>query len=236
MKIQLLGNCTILLSSKNSQILFDPYFNNFGNLFYKRTASVSTYYKSIDHLDAILLSHEHFDHMDIMFLNKFKNKCPIYSPKGSLKPLIFKSKWIRKGDELNIGDFSITVVQANHLCPTVGYIVRAEGSTIYFSGDTYYGKFMKSISEKFTIDIAMLTVTRYLLPMTMGEKGMLKCLNDLKPKYFIPIHQDIAQRFSLNNSKISFSRLNDKIMEENLSTKTVWLNNGDEFKVTPIKN
>jgi L-ascorbate metabolism protein UlaG (beta-lactamase superfamily) len=225
-----MGNCTILLSSKNSQILLDPYFNNYGNLFYKRTSPVSPYYKSIKHLDAILLSHAHFDHTDIIFLNKFKNKCPIYSPKLSLKPLIFKSKWINKGDEFNIGDFSITVVQANHICPAVGYIIRAEGSTIYFSGDTYYGKFIKSISEKFTIDIAMLTVTRYLLPMTMGEKGSLQCLKDLKPKYFIPIHQDIAQRFQ-PNSKISYSRLNNKLMQENLPTKIVKLNNGDVFNI-----
>lgn len=226
-----MGNCTILLSSKNSQILFDPYFNNFGNLLYKRTTAVSTCYKDIKHLDAILLSHDHFDHMDIKFLSKFKNKCAIYSPKWSLKPLIFKSKWIRKGDEFNVGDFSIIVVQANHICSAVGYIVKSEDLTLYFAGDTYYGKFMKNISENYTIDIAMLPITRYLPPMTMGEKGALLCLKDLNPKFIIPMHQDIIQRFQFINTKISINELNDKIISENLSTKLIQLNNGEIFYI-----
>ncbi|MFT5872482.1 MAG: L-ascorbate metabolism protein UlaG (beta-lactamase superfamily) [Clostridium sp.] len=235
MKIQLLGNCTILLTSKNSQILFDPYFNNSGNLFYKRTDNVSTCYKDIKHLDAILLSHEHFDHMDIMFLNKFKNKCRIYATKWSLKPLIFRSKLIWKGDEFVVGDFSITVVQANHVCPTVGYIIKSEGLTLYFAGDTYYGKFMKNISKKYTIDIAMLPVTRYFPPMTMGERGALLCLKELSPKFFIPMHQDIIQRFSFINSTISMNELKDKIISENLSTKLINLNNGEVFIPPTIK-
>lgn len=231
MNIQLLGNCTILLSSKNSQILFDPYFDNTGNLFYKRTTDVSTYYKDIKHLDAILLSHEHFDHMDIRFLNKFKNKCAIYAPKWSLKPLIFKSKSVRKGDEFVVGDFSITVVQANHVCPSVGYIIKSEGLTLYFAGDTYYGKFMKNISEKYTIDIAMLPITRYLPPMTMGERGALLCLRDLNPRFLIPMHQDIVQRIQFINSTISMNELNSKIISENLLTKLIHLDNGEIFYI-----
>lgn len=235
MKIQLLGNCTILLTSKNSQILFDPYFNNFGNLLYKRSDNVSTCYKDIEHLDAILLSHAHFDHMDAMFLNKFKNKCSIYAPKWSLKPLIFRSMLVCKGDEFTIGDFLITVVQANHVCPAVGYIIRSEDLTLYFAGDTYYGKFVQNISEKYTIDIAMLPVTHYLPPMTMGEKGALLCLKYLNPKFFIPMHQDIVQRFSLINSTISMNDLEDKIVSENLSTKLVHLSNGEIFVPTIMK-
>lgn len=231
MKIQLLGNCTILLSSKDSQILFDPCFNNFGNLLYKRTTAVSTYYKEINHLDAILLSHDHFDHMDIKFLSKFKGKCNIYAPKLSLKTLMFRSNSVSIGDEFVVGNFSITVVQANHLCPAVGYIIKSEGLVLYFAGDTYYGTFMKNISEKYKIDIAMLPITRYVPPMTMGEKGALLCLKDLKPKILIPMHQDIAQRFQVTNSPISMNKLKDKIMSENLRTKLVHLNNGEFFNM-----
>jgi L-ascorbate metabolism protein UlaG (beta-lactamase superfamily) len=229
MKIQLLGNCTVLLTSEKSQILFDPYFNNFGNLLYKRTDNVSTCYKDIKHLDAILLSHEHFDHMDIMFLNKFKNKCSIYAPKWSMKPLMFGSKLVCKGDEFVVGDFSITVVQANHVCPAVGYIIRSEGLTLYFAGDTYYGKFMKDISKKYAINIAMLPLTNYFPPMTMGESGALLCLKDLIPEFFIPMHQDISQRFQFINSKISMDELKNKMLLANLPTKLVNLSNGESF-------
>ncbi|MEW9097095.1 MAG: MBL fold metallo-hydrolase [Clostridiaceae bacterium] len=229
MEIKLLGNCSVLLKSKKSQIMLDPYFSNNGNLLYKRTTNVSTYYKEIEHLDAILLSHSHFDHMDIKFLNKFKDKCTIYSPKLSLNTLMFKSRWIKKGQEFVVGDFSITVVQANHICPAVGYIIKAEGVTIYFAGDTYYGKFMKDISRENAIDIAMLPITHYLPPMTMGESGALKSLRDLTPKIMIPIHQDIAQRLPFTSTKVSIGRLRDKISNENLQTQLIHLKNGECF-------
>lgn len=231
MKIQLLGNCTVLLSSKNSQIIFDPYFSNFGNLMYKRSGQVSTYYKEIEHLDAILLSHTHFDHIDMKFLNRFKDKCDTYAPRWSIKPLTLKTKSVSKGHEFTVGDFSITVVEAHHICPTVGYIVRCEGLIFYFAGDTYYGEFIKGISDRFKIDIAMLPVTQYFPPMTMGEKGTVKCLKALEPKYFIPMHLDLAQRFQLPGLGISISKLNDKMVSEKIPAKLVHLNNGENFEI-----
>ncbi|MBU3106439.1 MBL fold metallo-hydrolase [Clostridium gasigenes] len=135
----------------------------------------------------------------------------IYAPKCSLKPRLFNSKLISKGDMFTAGDFSITVVQANHVCPAVGYIVKSEDITLYFSGDTYYGEFIKDISEKYEIDIAILPVTKYIPPMTMGEKGALNCLEMLNAKYFIPMHQDIVPRLKIINSKISMSELSNKI-------------------------
>ncbi|MGL5352016.1 MAG: MBL fold metallo-hydrolase, partial [Clostridium sp.] len=183
--------------------------------------------EEINNLDGILLSHEHFDHIDMKFLSKFKNKCPIYAPKWSLKPKLVNSKSLCKGDEFTVGEFSITVVQANHICPSFGYIIKAENKTIYFSGDTYYGDFMKDISEKYDVDIAILPVTRYVPPMTMGEKGVVKCLKTLKPKYFIPMHQDIVPRIKLISSHISMDKLKEFIKTEGLITKLVHLENGE---------
>lgn len=229
MKIRLLGNCTVLLTSKNSQILLDPYFSNSGNLLFKRAHNVSEIYKDIEHLDGILLSHEHFDHMDIRFLKKFKNKCSIYAPKGAVVSMVLGGRLAGIGDEFSIGDFSITVIQAIHLCPTVGYIIRSEGTTLYFSGDTYYGNFIKAISQKHKIDVAMLPVTSYFPPMTMGIKGALLSLKDLHPKYFIPMHQDLVQRFQHTDSAASVDTLMDKMVSEGLRTELVSLKNGEVF-------
>jgi L-ascorbate metabolism protein UlaG (beta-lactamase superfamily) len=231
MNIQLLGNCSILLSSINSQILFDPYFSNWGNPIFKRSTPVSDSYMDIEKLDAILLSHTHFDHIDSSFLNKFKEKCDIYAPKWSLKPPTFKTRPVSKGYEFTVGDFSITAVEAHHLCHTVGYIVEAEGLTLYFSGDTYYGSFMKEISEKYAVDVAMLPVTNYFPPMTMGEAGVLQCLKVIEPRYFIPMHQDLVQRFQLARPADAINNLRKEISTERLSTNLIYLNNGEIFSV-----
>lgn len=234
MKIQLLGHSTVLVSSKNTQILLDPYFGKLGNLLFKRCTPVSEDYKDIKNLDAILLSHTHWDHVDFKFMKRFKGKSRIFSPRGLIFPLMFKSKSVSKNDEFTIGDFSIAVVQANHVCPAVGYIIKTEERVLYFAGDTYYGKFMRDISKKYEVDIALLPVTNYMLPMTMGEAGAIRSLKDLNPKILIPIHQDIFPRLQFSKNKILISRLNDKIQSENLLTKLIHLKNGESFDTSML--
>ncbi len=231
MKLQLLGNCTVLITTKDATIMLDPYFSNIGNLLYRRSKPVSSNYKEIETLDGILLSHEHFDHMDFGFLNKFKNKCPIYAPMLSFKTLLFNRKAVNKGDNFLIKDISITVVQANHISPAVGYVIKAEGKTIYFSGDTYYGNFIKDISLKFPIDITILPITNYFPPMTMGEKGVLKALNVLKPKWFIPMHKDIMQRMKSGSCTISKEKLELLISDSKQNVDLVYLENGEIFDI-----
>ncbi|MGG7177444.1 MBL fold metallo-hydrolase [Clostridium paraputrificum] len=229
MKLQLLGNCTVLLTTKTTKIILDPYFSNKGNLIYKRSKPVSQAYKNIETLDGILLSHEHFDHIDINFIKKFKDKCPLYAPTLSFIPLLLKRKPAKLGTTFEIKDISITVVQARHMVPTVGYIIQAEGKTIYFAGDTHYGAFMKDIASKFSIHIAILPITNYFPPMTMGKEGILKALNVLKPKYFIPMHKDIVQIFKSGDSTISKEELEMLIKDSNLNTDLIYLENGETF-------
>ena len=91
---------------------------------------------------------------------------------------------------------------------------------------------MKSISKEYEINIAMLPITQYFPPMTMGKRGALLCLKELNPKFLIPMHQDIAQRFQFTNSTLHINQLNDKIKSENLSTKLIHLNNGEFFNIS----
>ena len=98
MEIKLFGNNTILITSYNGKIIIDPYFSNKGKPMFKRSKSVCDDYINIDKLDGILLTHSHFDHMDIGFINKFKDKCPLYAHKLSIKAAILKRNGISVGD------------------------------------------------------------------------------------------------------------------------------------------
>ena len=39
-----------------------------------------------------------------------------------------------------------------------------------------------------------LPVTKYFPPMTMNKESVLKAIDTLKPKYFIPTHKDLIKR------------------------------------------
>lgn len=227
MKIQLLGNCSVILTTEKGKIVIDPYFSNKGNLMFRRGASVCEDYKNIDSLDGILLSHEHFDHMDLKFLKKFKGQCPLYGPRG-FKGLFFNRKTVSCGEQFSIKDMKITVVKAKHVCPAVGYIIEAEKKTIYFSGDTYYRDFMNEIAGKFSIDVALLPVTNYVPPMTMDKYSVGKALELLKPKYFIPLHKDLVKRVNPNNCTVTEEELRE-VIKDNINL--VYLKNGQIFNL-----
>lgn len=229
MRIQLLGNCSVLLTTEQGEIILDPYFSNKGNPMFRRGTPVSEDYQKIEKLDGILLSHEHFDHMDIKFIKRFKGKCPLYGPLG-IKGLFYGRNTVRQGDKFSIKDMEITVVKAKHVCPAVGYIIKAENKTIYFAGDTYYRDFMKDIAERFTIDIAIMPVTNYTPAMTMDKYQAAKALEILKPKHFIPMHKDLVKRINPKDCTVTKGELAEVLGKLKDSINLVYLENGQEFK------
>lgn len=231
MEIKLLGNCTVLITTKKVKIILDPYFSNKGNLLYRRGKVASEEYKDIEFLDGILLSHEHFDHVDYEFIEKFKDKCPLYSPETSKKTIFPHRNLVCKWDEFDIGDINITVVQADHICSAVGYVIKTEDKTIYFSGDTYYGDFMKVISENISIDIAILAITNYFPAMNISKRDILKVFEVLKFKWLIPMHKDFVQRISFKDCTVTRSELDSLLDGFNEKPNLIYLENGESFKI-----
>ena len=101
-------------------------------------------------------------------------------------------------EEKRFGAITITAVQALHIAATIGYVIQSEGKSVYFAGDTYYRPFMKNIGQRFQLDLALMPVTTFRVPMTMGEKSAVHAVRDLKPAIVIPIHLGIRPRSELH--------------------------------------
>ena len=56
-------------------------------------------------------------------------------------------KALNIGDSITVGDFNITAVFADHTVEAFGLIVKAEGKTLYFSGDTLFNEKLFGIAE-----------------------------------------------------------------------------------------
>ena len=72
-------------------------------------------------------------------------------------------------------------------------MVEAEGKQVYFAGDTFYGSFMGKIGERPKLALAMMPVTTFLIPMTMGNSGALKATDKLGAPAIMPIHEALQQ-------------------------------------------
>jgi L-ascorbate metabolism protein UlaG (beta-lactamase superfamily) len=83
------------------------------------------------------------------------------------------------------------------MVPTIGFVIQSENKQVYFAGDTYYHSFMKLIGQRFQLDVALMPVTAYRIPMTMNCKSAIRAVQAIKPKVVIPIHLGIRPRSPL---------------------------------------
>jgi L-ascorbate metabolism protein UlaG (beta-lactamase superfamily) len=201
MRITMIGHSTVLMESNGSKILTDPYFGVWGNPAYKRLSPPAKRREELRDVDLVLISHNHWDHIDGRFLRSLVPATTVVAPRRSAwltklrgaKSLARMRAW----EDRSFGPFRISSVPASHIAATIGYVVRDGDKQVYFAGDTYYGHFMKQIGQRFEIDVALIPVTTFRVPMTMGEKGAVRAVRDLEPSVVIPIHLGLRPRSPL---------------------------------------
>lgn len=235
MNIKIIGHSSVLIEIGEQTIITDPYFSKKGNIVFKRTRPPYGERSQYTYSDLILVSHNHFDHMDIKFFNMLTQKSKVIMPNVMkyLKPIlgIKNAIGLKTYEKSSINGITVTAVPAKHPAICCGYIIEAEGKCIYFSGDTYYSSFMKELSQKYPIDIALIPVTTFRTPMTMGEKSAVKAAEALNPKIIIPIHLGIEPRLPLMRTRDSVDGFTARLRIAGITSKVVPLMEGEEFSI-----
>jgi L-ascorbate metabolism protein UlaG (beta-lactamase superfamily) len=199
-RLTFLGHSTVLIELAGLRILTDPVlFDRIGLLRRVPSSLDATLHADID---VVLLSHLHLDHFDLPSLRLLGPGVHLVVPSGAgrlLRGAGFTAvDELAPGDRLAIGELKVTATPAAHgsfrppLGPratAVGYLLEADGSRLYFAGDTDLFPGMADLAPG--LDVALLPVWGWGPTLGYGHldpRGAAKALGLLRPRFAVPIH------------------------------------------------
>ncbi len=242
-----LGHATFFIHINGKTFLTDPVLGDVS--FIKRQIGLACETDSINGIDYILLSHGHRDHFDKNTLKTlFKNNPDVealiplelqyYFERNNIKNQ--QAGWYQKFETET--DIEIYFMPANHWNRRGvfdfnknlwgSFVLKANGKTIYFSGDTAYGDHFKEVNTLFgEIDYCLMPIGAYKPEYFMKDSHMnpneaIKAYQDLKGRTFIPMHYGT---YDLTDEPIGepIRILKSEIDNHNIQILDI----GEEFKI-----
>jgi L-ascorbate metabolism protein UlaG (beta-lactamase superfamily) len=209
------GHSSYLIQLNGKNILVDPVFGEraspVGFAGSKRFPGTEVYsLADMPPLDAIVLSHDHYDHLDYGVISELKSSSvKFYMPLGVGAHL---EKWgidtsrIKEFDWWEKAEIApgmrLIATPARHFSGRslsdrgktlwTSYVLETDSNKIYIGGDSGYGPHFKEIGEKYgPFDITILECGQYnnYWPMIhMMPEQTVQAHLDLKGKVLLPVH------------------------------------------------
>ena len=213
--ITFIGHSSFLVRLPGLTFLTDPVFSKRASPFSfigpRRVRAPGLALAALPQIDLILLSHNHYDHMDLVSLRKLRKRFPearIVTPLGNREFLA--KKGLPGATELDwwqsasIGETRITATPARHFAARwlndrnetlwAGFMLEHRGARLYFAGDSGYTKFFAEIRQRFgSPHIALLPIGAYeprwfMQAVHMNPADAAQAFADLDPGLAIGMH------------------------------------------------
>jgi len=240
-----IGHATALVQLDGCHFLTDPILNDRA-LIIKRLVPPGVRLQDLPPIRFVLISHNHYDHLDVPTLKGLGGDAAIIVPEG-LKAFLEKKGFyrvqeLRWWESTSVGSLKITAVPSKHFSGRglfdrnqtrwCSYVV--EGSaTVYFAGDTGYFDGFKEIGRRFRIDIALIPIGAYNPRWFMKSKHVdpeeaLQAFLDLGAEFMIPIHWGTF-RLSLEPIEEPPKRLRAAAVQNGVLHRVVILHHGESW-------
>lgn len=250
-----LGHSTVLFKTGGKTLITDPIFHDASPLPYTVEAFKMTNTPKIEdlpELDVVLISHDHYDHLDYKGIQKIDAKVKhFYVPLGVKAHLqrwgvasgkITEMDWY---ESVNLGDVEIVFTPSRHFSgrgiwgrsKTLwgSWVVKSDELSVYFSGDGGYSPEFKVIGAKYgPFDIAFMEDGAYdkgWSQIHMTPEQAAQGAVDLNAKVLLPIHWG---KFDLAKHKWTdpIERISQAVKGTDVTLATPMI--GETFKLNQI--
>ena len=205
-----IGHATFLIKLGNTTIITDPLFSkNTGPLIFgpKRYVDPAIKLEDVPKTDLLLLTHNHYDHLDASAIRNFPHK-----DTKVLLPLQL-SKYFKRFKDVNELDWydeiqvnkeiKVTLIPAIHWSKRSlwdtnktlwgNFLIEYKGKKILFACDTGYGNVYKELGEKYgPIDITFINIGAYNFYPMMPVKD--KSVYHTNPEEALNIGKDLKSK------------------------------------------
>jgi L-ascorbate metabolism protein UlaG (beta-lactamase superfamily) len=209
--VTFIGHSTFLVRTARTVFITDPVFTSsagpFGIFGPRRVRRPGVAPSDLPTVDFVLLSHNHYDHLQPSSLALFEGT-PLVAPLGVRRYLEGGAQ--EDATELDwwqwarLGDAHVTCVPAQHFSARTpwdrdktlwcGFVVRVDGVTIYFAGDSGYTPQFAEIGERCPgINVALIPIGAYeprwfMTPVHMNPDEAVRAHLDVRARVSIGMH------------------------------------------------
>ncbi len=216
------GHASVLVEIDGYRVFFDPVFSDYAfpikALAPQRQNPPPLLMTELPRIDAIVISHDHFDHLDMKTIQYFGQQGSIFFvgygvgthlkkwgiPSGQIKEM----KW---GDSIQHKGLTFNCTEARHYSGRksmssntlwTSWVVQGPKHTIFHSGDSGYSQHFKEIGQRFNnIDMSLIKIGDYGLDLGwqdihMIPENSIQAHLDIGAKLMLPIHWGV---FVLSN-------------------------------------
>lgn len=207
------GHSTSLLQIHGMTVIIDPVLSEYsspvGFAGAKRMAEVPMKAENLPEIDVLLISHDHYDHLDYQTIKdldkKVKNYCVPLGVENHLKrwgvepAKIHTMAW---WEDVEINGLRISSTPGQHYSGRLpwwnnktlwcGYMLQDEYHKVYYTGDTGYGEFFREIRKRYGEPELVLSEdgqynSRW--PYShMSPQEVLRAAEDMGTDWLIPVH------------------------------------------------
>lgn len=156
-----IGHACQLIEIGGTRVLTDPWFTQTAT--YHQGEPVASTVETLGAVDAVVVSHEHYDHCDLEALvaGGFDLDVPLIGP--STVATIARDKGftdvrgIEAWESTTVADLTVTATPGQHGVHEVTFVLQGGGRTVFFGGDSLRVPELDTIPARFGhVDLAIL--------------------------------------------------------------------------------